>query len=142
MRLFSYHAFSYDVHFHSAPSLKMPIFIPRLLLRHLFSFPPFSYDAYFHAPPSPTALIFISRIPLIRLFSLCKYQHKLSQCLEQVAPFPLSSLVGGVSTPPGLQKPNTAGQVSCLGDKRCAREAAPLPTLAGINPPPPHPFKD
>ena len=106
MRLFSFLAFSNDVHFHSTPSLITPIFIPRLLLRHLFSFPAFSYDAGYTdrtLPPSPS---------------------------------PLPSLVGGASTPPGLQKPNTAGQVSCLGDERCARGAAPLPTLGGINPAP------
>jgi hypothetical protein len=137
MCLFSFRAFSYDVHFHSTPSLITPIFIPRLLLRHLFSFPAFSYDVYFHSPPSPTALIFISRILLIRLCSLCKYQRKLSQCLEQVEPFPLPSLVGGASTPPGLQKPNTAGQVSCLGDERCARERPPFQPLQGLTPPPP-----
>jgi hypothetical protein len=121
--LLSFRAFSYGAHFHSTPSLITPIFIPRLLLQRLFSFPALS-------------LIFISRILLIRLFSLCKYQHKLSQCLDQVEPFPRPYLVGGASMPPGLQKPYTAGQVSCLGDERCARGAAPLPTLVGINPAP------
>ena len=104
-RTFSFHAFSYNANFHSPPSPTTLIFIPRLLLQRLFSFPALS-------------LIFISRILIIRLFSLCKYQHRLSQCLDQVEPFPRPYLVGGASTPPGLQKPNTAGQVSCLGDER------------------------
>jgi hypothetical protein len=82
MRLFSFRAFSYDVHFHSTSSLITPIFIPRLLLRRLFSFPALSYCTCF----------FISRILLIRFFSLCKYQHKLSQCLHGCLPPPPSLL--------------------------------------------------
>ncbi len=146
MRLFSFRAFSYDAHFHSTPSLITPIFIPRLLLRHLFSFPAFSYDAYYHSLPTPIALVFILRILLILIVSLCKYQHKLSQCLEQLEPFPLLSLVGGASTPPVLQKPNTAGQVNCLGMKDVRGSCLPSnpcrdyppPNLIRISPHPRH----
>ena len=132
MRLFSFRAFSYDVHFHSMPSLITPIFIPlpslttlifipRLLLRRLLSI--HSYCTYFYFAHSPNTLSFI--------ISLCKYQHELSKCLEQLEPFPLPSLVGGAARPPVLQ-PKTA------------RGAAPLPTLGRIIPPPlirisPHP---
>ncbi len=112
-----HYAFTNNTHFHSTPSLITPIFIPRLLLRHVFSFPAFSYDVYFHSPPSPIALNFISRILLIRVFSLCKYPHKLSQCLEQVEPFPLPSLVGGASTLPRLQNPTLPVKLAVWGMK-------------------------
>ncbi len=64
MRLFSFLAFSNDIHFHSTPSLITTIFIPRLLLRHLFSFPAFSYDAGYTGrtlPPPPSLLLWAGR---------------------------------------------------------------------------------
>jgi hypothetical protein len=64
MRLFSFLAFSNDVHFHSTPSLITPIFIPRLLLWHFFSFPAFSYDAGYTGrtlPPPPSLLWWAGR---------------------------------------------------------------------------------
>ncbi len=73
------------------------IFIPRLLRRRTFSFYAFSCNANFHSPPSPTTLIFIPRLLLGRRL------HR-----QNPSPSPLPSLVGGASTPPGLQKPNTA----------------------------------
>ncbi len=63
MCLFSFLAFSNDVHFHSTPSLITPIFIPHLL-RRLFSLPAFSYDAGYTGrtlPPSPSLLWWAGR---------------------------------------------------------------------------------
>ena len=85
---------------HQAHQENALIFIPRLLQRRTFSFYAFSYNANFHSPPSPRTLIFIPRLLLLRRL------HR-----QNPSPSPLPSLVSRASTPPGLQKPNTAGQV-------------------------------
>jgi hypothetical protein len=56
VKLFS--AFSCYAYFHSAPSPRTHIFIPRLLLRRTFSFRAFSYGLHFHSALSPYTLIF------------------------------------------------------------------------------------
>jgi hypothetical protein len=59
MRLFSFHAFSYETNFHSLPFSKTLIFIPRPLLPRLFSFSALFNLAYFQFVHSPNMLIFV-----------------------------------------------------------------------------------